>query len=167
MNANYAALDLMSTEKGVGRGGIICNIASVMGIDHFFSIPAYVASKHGVIGFTRSFAVCCARLPLFAYIFISASTFQEDFHYQKHSVKFIMICPGFTDTRILDDFSGKLVSEASAPTSLEAKASKPMQTPEIVGRLVADAIETDKNGSIWLIDDGVKSEVTMTRYWNI
>lgn len=67
MNANYAALDLMSTEKGVGRGGIVCNIASVMGIDHFFSIPAYVASKHGVIGFTRSFAVLTTLMVFFEY----------------------------------------------------------------------------------------------------
>lgn len=78
-----------------------------------------------------------------------------------------MICPGFTDTRILDCFADKLVSQDSAPISLEAKATKPMQTPEIVGKFVADAVELDKNGSIWLIDDSAMSEVTMTRYWNI
>lgn len=56
MHSTYAAIDTMSTAR-CGRGGIVCNIASVCGIDHIFSIPAYVASKHGVIGFTRCFGV--------------------------------------------------------------------------------------------------------------
>lgn len=61
MNSTYAAIDTMSTTSG-GRGGIVCNIASVLGVDHLFSIPAYTASKHGVIGFTRCFGVGVAHL---------------------------------------------------------------------------------------------------------
>lgn len=61
MNTTYAAIDAMSTTSG-GRGGIVCNIASVAGVDQIFSIPAYVASKHGVIGFTRCFGVFVVHL---------------------------------------------------------------------------------------------------------
>lgn len=56
MHTTYTAIDFMSKQKG-GRGGIVLNIASVAGIQSFFSLPAYTASKHGVIGFTHSFGV--------------------------------------------------------------------------------------------------------------
>lgn len=46
----------MSVSKGYG-GGTIVNIASVAGLDTLYSIPAYTASKHGVIGFTECMAV--------------------------------------------------------------------------------------------------------------
>lgn len=55
-HSTYTALDVMSKEHG-GRGGIVVNISSVMGVDHMYSIPAYTASKHGVIGLTRCFGV--------------------------------------------------------------------------------------------------------------
>lgn len=47
----------MSKEDG-HNGGLIVNIASVCGIDcSQFSTPAYNASKHGVVAFTRSLGV--------------------------------------------------------------------------------------------------------------
>lgn len=45
----------MSVEKN-GRGGVIANVASTAGLD-IMEIPIYTASKHGVVGFTRSLAV--------------------------------------------------------------------------------------------------------------
>lgn len=56
MHTTYAAIDFMSTAKG-GRGGLVANVASVVGLDAVFSTPAYAASKHGVIGLTRCFGV--------------------------------------------------------------------------------------------------------------
>lgn len=70
MHTTYAAIDVMSTANG-GRGGIVCNIASVLGFDHIYSMPAYVASKHGVIGFTRCFGVSlCATYNGYSLTFI-------------------------------------------------------------------------------------------------
>jgi len=43
------------------KGGVIVNMASVLGQVAFATSPAYVASKHGVIGLTRTAAVEYAR----------------------------------------------------------------------------------------------------------
>lgn len=48
----------MSKANG-GSGGIIVNIASVAGLEPIPGMPIYSATKHGVIGFTRSMAVSC------------------------------------------------------------------------------------------------------------
>lgn len=53
---NLVGLNYMSKEEG-GNGGIICNIASVLGLSVLPSAPLYTASKHAVVGFTQSLAV--------------------------------------------------------------------------------------------------------------
>lgn len=45
----------MNKEKG--RGGVIVSTASVAGLDGFYSMPAYSATKHAVIGLNRCFGV--------------------------------------------------------------------------------------------------------------
>lgn len=50
------AVNLMSREKG-GNGGIIVNVSSVCGLDSVFAQPIYNATKHGIVGFTRSLGV--------------------------------------------------------------------------------------------------------------
>lgn len=64
MNMTYAAVEYMAVENG-GKGGIIVNVASVCGLDYIFNVPAYNASKHGVIGFTRTLAVSLYTLHFF------------------------------------------------------------------------------------------------------
>lgn len=49
-------MKLMSKENG-GNGGIIVNVASVLGFTVLPGTPIYNATKHGVIGFTRSLGV--------------------------------------------------------------------------------------------------------------
>lgn len=49
-------MDVMSKANG-GRGGLILNVASVAGLSASPGTPVYNATKHGVIGFTRSMAV--------------------------------------------------------------------------------------------------------------
>lgn len=57
IHSTYEAIDHMSTLSG-GKGGVILNTSSVLGIDSMYSSPAYVASKHGVLGLMRSLGVC-------------------------------------------------------------------------------------------------------------
>lgn len=49
-------LDLMSKERG-GRGGVIVNIASILGLQEMAGCPVYVATKHAVVGLSRSYGV--------------------------------------------------------------------------------------------------------------
>jgi 15-hydroxyprostaglandin dehydrogenase (NAD) len=46
----------MGKDKG-GKGGVVVNIASIAGLAPLAGTPVYVATKHAVIGLSRSFGV--------------------------------------------------------------------------------------------------------------
>ena len=58
IEGTYLGVEFMSTNKG-HRGGDVINIASMGGLVPMSFSPAYCASKHGVVGFTRSMKVVC------------------------------------------------------------------------------------------------------------
>lgn len=66
-----------------GRGAIV-NVASGAGIMGFAGLPAYVASKHGVVGLTKSAAIECAP----------------------RGVRVNCVCPGSARTPMLEGFMG-------------------------------------------------------------
>ena len=52
-------LQYMGKDEGC-KGGVVVNIGSNLGLDPFAGSPVYVATKHAVIGLTRSFGVSTA-----------------------------------------------------------------------------------------------------------
>jgi NAD(P)-dependent dehydrogenase (short-subunit alcohol dehydrogenase family) len=64
-------------------GGAIVNTSSNAGVASVPNMPDYVASKHGVVGLTRS----AAR------------------DYSRHGIRVNAICPGWTQTPLMDEFT--------------------------------------------------------------
>ncbi len=80
-------------------GGVIVNNASIAGLVGFAGVPAYVASKHGVVGLTKNAAM----------------------DYAKQNIRVNAVCPGVIHTPMVDRFTGK-----DAKVLEQLVANKPM-----------------------------------------
>lgn len=100
-----------------GRGAIV-NTSSAAGQIGFANLPAYVASKHGVIGLTRSVAL----------------------EYARRNVRVNAICPGTVRTRMLTAFAGSddAVEQLGAAAPI-GRVAEPDEVAETAVWLCSDA----------------------------
>ena len=81
------------------KGGRIVNVASTAALRGYAYVAAYVAAKHGVVGFTRSLALEVAT----------------------QGITVNAVCPGYTDTDIVRQGIAKVVAATGRPER-EARA---------------------------------------------
>lgn len=96
-----------------GGGGSVVNCASVAGLVGFNNIPAYVASKHGVIGLTKAAALDLAP----------------------QGVRVNAVCPGVIETDMITRFTRGNPQAAAGLTAMEPVGR--MGQPEEIGEMVA------------------------------
>lgn len=129
MNATYAVRDIMDKSKG-GNGGVILNIASLAGLIKFPGFGGYCATKHGVMGFTKTLA----------------------HDYENTGVCMIMLCPGCTETPMIQMVPKEILDHYRA------------QNVDIVAEYLVKCVEIEKNGGIYVINEGVEKEVEFNPY---
>ncbi|KAL3286377.1 hypothetical protein HHI36_000887 [Cryptolaemus montrouzieri] len=129
------ALEYMGKHNG-GKGGIVVNIASILGLQELSGCPIYVGTKHFVLGMTRSFG--------------------QPYFYNMTGVKFLTMCPGVTNTPLISDASKFALGNFEGLGELLAKelASLPDQEPENVARGMYTLITRGENGSVWVCEGG-------------
>ncbi|GJQ77756.1 putative tubulin binding protein [Trypoxylus dichotomus] len=112
---------------------VLVNVSSIAGLHGFSSLPAYVATKHAIIGLSRSLSA------------------QEN--YDKTKIKVLTVCPGITDTALTRNLTSDFVLPPFKRVFPIDVPRWPKQQPLVVGRGVVKAIATGVNGSIWIIND--------------
>ncbi len=100
-------------------GGAIVNTASVAGLVGFQGLPAYVASKHGVAGLTKTAAL----------------------EYAKSGIRVNAVCPGVINTPMVERLFSGQPHWGEAVQALEpvARMGKPEEVAEAVVWLCSDA----------------------------
>jgi len=101
-----------------GKGAIV-NCASVAGLIGFAGLPAYVTSKHGIVGLTRTAALENAR----------------------SGVRINAVCPGVIQTAMIDRITGKDKAAERQFADMEpmGRFGEPSEVAEAVVWLCSDA----------------------------
>jgi NAD(P)-dependent dehydrogenase (short-subunit alcohol dehydrogenase family) len=123
--AREAVPDML--QAGFGR---IVNIASIAGLRGAAYISAYAASKHAVVGLTRSLAL----------------------EYATRNITVNAVCPGYTDTDMVKQAIGNIAAKTGRSES-EALASLTATNPQ--RRLISPAEVS--NAVLWLCRPGSES----------
>jgi len=118
------------------RAGAVVNTASVAGLVGTPGMPAYVASKHAVIGLTKAAAGEVAR----------------------QGVRVNAVCPGPVDTRMIHSLEAQLDPSNPAGIGERYKAGIPSgryTTPEEIASVVlflCSDLAGNVNGAQWVVD---------------
>ncbi|XP_035230523.1 15-hydroxyprostaglandin dehydrogenase [NAD(+)]-like [Stegodyphus dumicola] len=119
------ALEYMGKSKG-GKGGIVINTASLAGFLPLPSIPVYVASKHAVVGLTRSYGLT--------------------YHLKRDGVIFMALCPSYINTDLLHVFNHESLIEGTDVTNRPDTMS-----PDYVAQGVLKLLKDKINGSTLVV----------------
>jgi NAD(P)-dependent dehydrogenase (short-subunit alcohol dehydrogenase family) len=115
-------------------GGAIVNVASAAGLIGFANLPAYVASKHGVVGLTKSVAL----------------------EYARSGIRVNAVCPGNVHTPMLEGFVGgdQKALQGMGKVTPVGRLARPSEIAEAILWLCSDAASF-VTGHAMAVDGGV------------
>lgn len=115
-------------------GGRIVNVASLAGLGGVPGGSSYCAAKHGVVGLTRSAAM----------------------EYAKLDIRVNAVCPGWTETAILDGLPEKMLENSLAKFVPMGRLGQPEEVAESILWLLSEK-SSFINGHCLAVDGGLKS----------
>ena len=119
-------------KEGGGKGGVVLNIAGVMGLEPLPPAPTYSACHHAIVGLSRGFG--------------------DTMHVAKSGVRVVQLLAGCTRTDLYKNVEKKGMTDflgAELHNWVE-KAKK--QSPDAVGQAAVHAISCGSSGSVWVVE---------------
>lgn len=115
-----------------GKGAIV-NVASIAGLIGFPGLPAYVVSKHGIVGLTKTAAL----------------------EYAKQGIRINAVCPGVIKTAMIDRITGedKTVEKKYEDMEPVGRMGQPEEVAEAIIWLCSDAASF-VTGDTMVVDGG-------------
>ena len=114
-----------------GSGGVIVNIASILGLRVAGQVPAYAASKAGVVQLTKAMALELAR----------------------HGIRVTALCPGYMETDLNRDFFASEAGQALIRRIPQRRLGRPEELDGALLLLCSDA-GSYITGSTIVVDGG-------------
>ncbi|XP_077978961.1 15-hydroxyprostaglandin dehydrogenase [NAD(+)]-like [Glandiceps talaboti] len=128
IRGTYLAIDNMGVKNG-GKGGVVINTASVVGIVPYTLLPVYSATKHAIVGFTRSAA--------------------NEPNIQNNKIRLAAVCPGKVITDLTGNASAGCRYKEELTVAMGSAVPTPMaQLTDAVVKLIEDA---ESNGKICFV----------------
>ncbi|CAH0546267.1 unnamed protein product [Brassicogethes aeneus] len=121
------------SSSGPGHGGIVVNVASIMGVIPSLGYPLHTMTQYGIVGFSR--ALGCSD------------------QYNRTKVKIVGYCPGPTDTKLFRDAANNSINPNFSTEFLQEIDGCVVQKPEKVAEGLCLVMETAKSGSIWVAEN--------------
>ncbi|XP_031348814.1 15-hydroxyprostaglandin dehydrogenase [NAD(+)]-like isoform X2 [Photinus pyralis] len=143
VNGCLLALEFLQRHRSTNEG-VIVNIASISGLETYGHTPIYNATKHAVVGLSRSLGL--------------------HGHYDRTAVKILTVCPGCTQTQLLMGSMEGRLTQKQLELGAEVMKGYELQPIKHVAKEIIPIIRSGRSGSVWVVEYEAAYQVEMPHY---